>query len=71
MTIREFLMAIYGLGWFVVLIVTALRTKEPIPAELWAVLGIGEGGLLAAFRTDDRIGRRRSVNGRTDVGAGE
>lgn len=55
--IRDVLLAIYGGVWAVVVVTTAIRTGQ-VPAELWAVLGIGVGALLAAFRTDDRVARR-------------
>lgn len=62
--IRDVLLAIYGTVWAVVVIATAIRTGE-VPAELWAVLGIGVGALLAAFRTDDRVAHRRGADGHT------
>lgn len=55
--VRDLLLLIFAMVWAVVVIVTAIRTGE-VPAELWAVLGIGIGALLAAFRTDDRVGRK-------------
>jgi ABC-type enterobactin transport system permease subunit len=55
--IRDVLLSLFGAVWAIVVITTALRTGE-VPAELWAVLGIGVGALLAAFRTDDRVSKR-------------
>jgi hypothetical protein len=55
--IRDVLLLVYGLGWLAVLLVTVWRTGT-VPAELWAVLGLGIGGILAAFRADDRVGKR-------------
>ncbi|HEY9411109.1 MAG TPA: hypothetical protein VIP77_16135 [Jiangellaceae bacterium] len=65
--IRDVLLGLFGLVWAVVVVTTQIRTGQ-VPAELWAVLGIGVGGLLAAFRTDDRLGRaRRRPAGGNDV----
>lgn len=55
--IRDALLALFGLVWGVVVVVTVIRTGT-VPAELWATLGLGVGGILAAFRTDDRFSRR-------------
>lgn len=60
--IRDVLLAIYGTGWLLVMGVTALRGSE-IQPELWAALGLGVGAILAAFRTDERVGRSRPANG--------
>lgn len=68
MAIRDLLLALFGAVWGVVVVVTLLRTGT-VPAELWATLGLGVGGLLAAFRTDDRLdGRqgRRADGGQVD-----
>jgi len=52
--IRDVLLAIHALAWSVVVIVTVLRTGE-VPAELWAVLPFGIGGIMTAFRADEMI----------------
>lgn len=54
MNIRDVLLTIFALAWLFVVIVTALRTGA-VPAELWAVLGAGLGGILAVFRADARF----------------
>lgn len=59
--IRDILLAFYAVGWLAVVLVTVWRTGA-VPPELWAVLGVGVGALLAAFRVDS--GR----NGRTGGG---
>jgi hypothetical protein len=56
--IRDLLLGVYALAWLVVVLITAWRTGT-VPAELWAVLGVGAGALIAVFRTDDYVGRRR------------
>lgn len=56
--IREVLMAIYAVAWLIVVVLTAWRTGT-VPAELWAGLGIGEGALMAIFRGDEALRRRR------------
>lgn len=61
--IRDVLLAVYAIGWLVTVIITAWRTGS-VPPELWAVLGVGVGALLAAFKVD-APGRRRS-SGSTD-----
>jgi hypothetical protein len=56
--IRDLLLALFGAVWGFVVIMTVARTGT-VPAELWATLGIGVGGILAAFRTDDRLDGRQ------------
>lgn len=56
--IRDVLLGIYALAWLVVVVITAWRTGA-VPAELWAVLGVGAGALIAVFRTDAYMGKRR------------
>lgn len=58
--IRDILLGVYGTAWLVVVVITAWRTGT-VPAELWAVLGIGVGALLAAFRSEQEFARRRQV----------
>lgn len=60
--VRDVLMVIYAAAWLFVVILTAWRTGG-VPPELWAVLGVGEGGLLAVFRAEPYIGRRRAPRG--------
>jgi hypothetical protein len=55
--IRDVLLGIFGVGWLVVITITAWRTGF-VPTELWAALGVGTGGLLAVFRTDGYVARR-------------
>lgn len=55
--IRDVLLALFGAVWGVVVVMTVIRTGE-VPAELWAVLGVGVGALLAAFRTDEKVASR-------------
>lgn len=54
---RDLLLLTYGAGWLIVLVITAIR--GPVPAELWGVLAVGLGGIMAAFKTTDVIGRHR------------
>lgn len=49
--IRDILLTVYAVGWLAVVLVTVWRTGT-VPPELWAVLGVGVGALLAAFRVD-------------------
>lgn len=56
--IRDVLLALFGGVWAVVVVLTVWRTGS-VPAELWAVLGGGIGGILAVFRTDARFSRRQ------------
>jgi hypothetical protein len=57
--IRDVLLAVYAAGWLAVVLVTVWRTGA-VPAELWAALGVGVGGLLAAFKVDGTVGGRTS-----------
>lgn len=57
--IRDLLLGVYALAWLVVVLITAWRTGT-VPAELWAVLGVGCGALIAVFRTDAYVGKRRA-----------
>ncbi len=52
MQIRDVILACFMAGWVVVTIITAWRTGT-VPAELWAVPGVGIGALMALFRTTD------------------
>jgi hypothetical protein len=54
--IRDILLAVYAVGWLAVVLVTVWRTGT-VPAELWAALGVGVGGLLAAFKVDGTVRR--------------
>jgi hypothetical protein len=56
--IREVLMAGFGVVWGVVVLLTAWRTGS-VPPQLWAVLGVGEGALVAVFKTERYVNRRR------------
>jgi hypothetical protein len=58
MGIRDVLLLVFAAAWLAVILLTAWRTGY-VPAELWAVLGVGTGGLIAVFRADSR-GRRRT-----------
>jgi hypothetical protein len=69
MGVRELLMLIYGAVWAIVVILTAWRTGD-VPAQLWAGLGVGEGALMALYRTEDAL-RRRSGSGHPDDGDDE
>ena len=62
--IRDILLAVYAAGWLAVVLVTVWRTGT-VPAELWAALGVGVGGLLAAFKVDGTVGGRASSARRT------
>lgn len=55
--IREILLGIHAVAWLVVVLITAWRTGE-VPAELWAVLPLGVGAIIGAFRADSVIGIR-------------
>lgn len=57
--IRDVLLGIFGLVWGAVAVVTVVRTGEWPPAEGWAAFGLGIGAVLAAFRTDESVSRRR------------
>lgn len=56
--VRDVLLVIYATAWLVTVVITAWRTGT-VPPELWAALGVGSGGLIAVFKTDDYVGRRR------------
>lgn len=58
MQIRDLILGCFMVGWIAVTIITAWKTGS-VPAELWAVPGVGIGALMALFRnsegkTDDR-----------------
>lgn len=52
--IREILLGVHASAWLVVVLITAWRTGE-VPAELWAVLPLGVGAIIGAFRADKAI----------------
>jgi hypothetical protein len=51
--IRDALLRVFASAWFVVVVISAWRTEGDVPPELWTVLGIGVGSLLALFRIDE------------------
>lgn len=53
--IREILLGVHATAWLVVVLITAWRTGT-VPAELWAVLPLGVGAIIGAFRADKAIG---------------
>lgn len=53
--IREILLGVHAAAWLVVVLITAWRTGE-VPPELWAVLPLGVGAIIGAFRADTAIG---------------
>lgn len=55
--IRDVLLGIFATAWLVVVLLTAWRMGS-VPAELWAVLGVGAGGIMAIFRTDAALSKR-------------
>lgn len=64
--IREILLGVHATAWLVVVLITAWRVGE-VPAELWAVLPLGVGAIIGAFRADSAIGSRpRPGNGHTE-----
>lgn len=63
--IRDVLLLVFATAWLVVVLITAWRTGT-VPAELWAVLGVGAGGIVAVFRTDAYVGRRRAPKDPTE-----
>lgn len=67
--IRDVLLAVFAGAWLAVVLITAWRTGT-VPAELWAVLGVGAGGIVAVFRTDAYVGQRRAPKD-PDVTEGE
>ena len=52
--IRDVLLGVHAIAWVVVVVLTAWRTGE-VPAELWAVLPLGVGAIMGAFRADRMI----------------
>lgn len=55
--IRDVLLGVFAAAWLTVIVITAWRTGT-VPPELWAVLGIGVGALMAVFRVDHDLSRR-------------
>jgi hypothetical protein len=49
MQIRDVILGCFMVGWVTVTIITAFRSGS-VPAELWAVPGVGIGALMALFR---------------------
>lgn len=49
--IREILLGVHATAWLVVVLITAWRTGS-VPPELWAVLPLGVGAVIGAFRAD-------------------
>jgi hypothetical protein len=64
--VRDVLLGVHAIAWLVVVILTAWRTGD-VPAELWAVLPLGVGAIMGAFRADAAIRRRKAP----DVGDDE
>lgn len=61
--IRDLLLALFAIVWAFVVGLTVWRTGD-VPAELWAVLGLGVGAILTVFA---RAGRDdESDNDRDD-----
>lgn len=56
--IREILLGVHATAWLAVVLITAWRTGE-VPAQLWAVLPLGVGAIIGAFRADSTIGSSR------------
>lgn len=56
MQIRDVILGCFMVGWIAVTIITAWKSGS-VPAELWAVPGVGIGALMALFR-----------DGKTDAG---
>ena len=52
MQIRDVILGCFMVGWIAVTIITAWKTGS-VPAELWAVPGVGIGALMALFRNSD------------------
>lgn len=52
MQIRDVILGCFMVGWVAVTIITAWKTGS-VPAELWAVPGVGIGALMALFRNSD------------------
>jgi hypothetical protein len=60
--IREILLGVHATAWLVVVLITAWRTGE-VPAELWAVLPLGVGAIIGAFKADSVIRAPRPSDG--------
>lgn len=56
--IREILLGVHATAWLVVVLITAWRTGS-VPAELWAVLPLGVGAIIGAFRADKKVGSQQ------------
>lgn len=63
--IREILLGVHAIAWLVVVLITAWRTGD-VPAQLWAVLPLGVGAIIGAFRADNAIGVPRPNNHHTE-----
>jgi hypothetical protein len=46
------LLIVYAVGWLTTVVISAWNTKGNVPPELWALLGVGIGSILAAFRVE-------------------
>lgn len=57
--VRDVLLGIHAVAWLGVVLLTAWRTGT-VPAELWAVLPLGVGAIMGAFRADGVIRRRKA-----------
>lgn len=60
--IREILLGVHATAWLVVILITAWRTGE-VPAQLWAVLPLGVGAIIGAFRAGSTVGVARPGDG--------
>lgn len=65
--IREILMGVFAMVWAAVMLIVALAHQGDVPAQLWTILGIGEGTIMALFRTETYVGTRRANRPRTPV----
>lgn len=63
--VRDVLLGVHAAAWLVVVLMTAWRTGE-VPAELWAVLPLGVGAIMGAFRADGMIRRRKAGEAEVD-----
>jgi hypothetical protein len=63
--IREILLGIHAAAWLVVVLITAWRTGD-VPAQLWAVLPLGVGAIIGAFRADSAIRAPKSGDHHTE-----
>lgn len=63
--IREILLGVHAIAWLVVVLITAWRTGD-VPAQLWAVLPLGVGAIIGAFRAESAIGVPRPSNHHTE-----